>query len=114
MTTSSLQSATWRWLNAKLRNIVQDAPCKCGHPFHEHHVVYWTDGGMRAMECEHYGTNTWGGLKPTKETIELDRSTRKGWLETEWEEHCARFSFAKPWHKLAYWLWERTHARQYQ
>jgi len=38
--------------------------CTCGHNGEEHHAVYWPLG-MTLDECEFYGSNETGGMKPT-------------------------------------------------
>ena len=38
--------------------------CVCGHPADDHHFVYWPLG-FTIDECERYGSNETGGMKPT-------------------------------------------------
>ncbi len=38
--------------------------CRCGHKGEDHHVVYWPLG-MTLDECEWYGSNELGGMRPT-------------------------------------------------
>lgn len=42
----------------------QELMCVCGHKGEEHHGVWWPLG-MTLDECEAYGFNETGGMKPT-------------------------------------------------
>ena len=38
--------------------------CRCGHLAEDHHISYFTGGGVLIEECEAYGSNESGGLGP--------------------------------------------------
>lgn len=63
--------------------------CTCGHPAKEHHLSYALgsdEADYVVGECEHYGSNEYGGKKPTDTVIW--KGVERG---TDWVEHCMRF-----------------------
>lgn len=62
--------------------------CKCGHPWHEHHLSavlneeYFAATGEYYVpeECEYYGCNEYGGMMPNPEDPDGD-----------WVYHCERY-----------------------
>ena len=64
--------------------------CICGHKWIEHHLSVVTNvdyleathEAYLPQECEHYGFNECGGLKPNKET-------------GRWENHCQSYHDSK-------------------
>lgn len=67
----------------------EEVVCQCGHPAKVHHLSYaFGDDGADYVvgECENYGSNEYGGKKPT-DTVMFEGHE----MGTDWVDHCWEF-----------------------